>query len=60
MRLINNLTITLRSAGGESFQSAGPTTAKARFWDIEVRDHDKRRSQRLADRSGREERQTAV
>ncbi len=24
--------ITLRSAGGESFHSAGPTTAKARFW----------------------------
>ena len=31
--------ITLRSAGGVSFQSAGPTTAKARFWDREVRDH---------------------
>src|SRR6218665_2963569 len=30
--------ITLRSAGGESFHSAGPTTAKARFWDREVRD----------------------
>jgi len=28
--------ITLRSAGGESFQSAEPTTAKARFWDREV------------------------
>ena len=30
--------ITLRSAGGESFHSAGPTTAKDRFWDREVRD----------------------
>src|SRR6218665_1839604 len=30
--------ITLRSAGGESFHSAGHTTAKARFWDREVRD----------------------
>ena len=29
--------ITLRSAGGESFHSTGPTTAKARFWDREVR-----------------------
>src|SRR6218665_1816445 len=29
---------TLRSAGGESFHSAGPTTEKARFWDREVRD----------------------
>ena|SRR6218665_4043 len=29
--------ITLRIAGGVSFQSAGPTTAKARFWDREVR-----------------------
>jgi len=32
--------ITLRSAGGESFHSAGPTTVKARFWDREVRDQD--------------------
>src|SRR6218665_1023530 len=30
--------ITLRSAGGVSFQSAGPNTAKARFWDREVRE----------------------
>jgi len=30
--------ITLRSAGGMSCQSAGPTTAKARFWDREVWD----------------------
>src|SRR6218665_1172241 len=30
--------ITIQSAGGESFHSAGPTTAKARFWDREVRD----------------------
>src|SRR6218665_1121729 len=30
--------ITLRSAGGEAFHSAGPTTAKDRFWDREVRD----------------------
>src|SRR6218665_2223921 len=35
--------ITLRSAGGESFQRAGPTKAKARFWDREVRDHGIRR-----------------
>src|SRR6218665_1259016 len=48
--------ITLRSAGGESFHSAGPTTAKARFWDREVRDQGIRRSQRSAERSGREER----
>src|SRR6218665_1277812 len=46
--------ITLRSAGGESFHSAGPTTAKARFWD-RVRDQGIRRSQRSAERSGREE-----
>src|SRR6218665_3619069 len=48
--------ITLRSAGGEAFHSAGPTTAKARFWDREVRDQGIRRSQRSAERSGREER----
>ena len=48
--------ITLRSAGGESFHSAEPTTAKARFWDREVRDQGIRRSQRSAERSGREER----
>src|SRR6218665_3538899 len=47
--------ITLRSAG-ESFHSAGPTTAKARFWDREVRDQGIRRSQRSAEHSGREER----
>ena len=47
---------TLPSAGGESFQSAGPTTEKARFWDREVRDHGLRRSQRSAERSRREER----
>src|SRR6218665_3270122 len=47
--------ITLRSAGGESFHSAGPTTAKAQFWDSEVRDQGIRRSQRSAERSGREE-----
>src|SRR6218665_448707 len=47
--------ITLRSAGGESFHSAGPPTAKARFWDREVRDQGIRRSQRSAERSGREE-----
>ena len=41
--------ITLRSAGGVSFQSEGPTTAKARFWSREVRDHGIRRSQRSAD-----------
>ena len=40
--------ITLQSAGGESFQSAGPTTAKARFWDREVRVHGIKRSQRSA------------
>ena len=28
--------ITLRSAGGVSLQSAGPTTAKTRFWHREV------------------------
>ena len=49
--------ITLRSAGGESFHSAGPTTAKARFWNREVRDQGIRRSQRSAERSGREERE---
>src|SRR6218665_1560650 len=48
--------ITLRSAGGESFHSAGPTTAKARLWDREVRDQGIRRSQRSAECSGREER----
>src|SRR6218665_1541242 len=46
--------ITLRSAGGDSLQSVRPTTAKARFWDREVRDHVIRRSQRSAERSGRE------
>src|SRR6218665_393062 len=48
--------ITLRRAGGVSFQSAGPTTANARFWDREVWDQGTRRSQRSAERSGREER----
>ena len=48
--------IILRSAGGVSFKSAGPTTTKARFWDREVRDHGIRRSQRSAERRGREER----
>src|SRR6218665_947655 len=48
--------IILRSAGGESFHSAGPTTAKVRFWDREVRDQGIRRSQRTVERSGREER----
>ena len=37
--------ITLRSSGGVSFQSEGPTTAKAQFWDREVRDHGIRRVQ---------------
>ena len=48
--------IKLRSAGGVSFQSAGPTTAKARFWDRELRDQGTRRSQRSAERSEWEER----
>src|SRR6218665_461236 len=48
--------ITLPSAGGVSFQSAGPTTANVRFWCREVRDQGTRRSQRSAERSGREER----
>src|SRR6218665_121079 len=48
--------ITRRSPGGESCQSAGPTTAKARFWDREGRDQGIRGSQRSAERSGREER----
>src|SRR6218665_3845984 len=48
--------ITLRSAGGESFHSAGHTTAKVRFWDREARDQVIRRSQRSTERSGREER----
>ena len=50
--------ITLRSAGRVSFQSAGPTTAKARFWDrdVHVWDQGTRRSQRSAERSEREER----
>src|SRR6218665_2330611 len=50
--------ITLRSAGGVSFQSEGPTTAKTRFWDREVRNHGRpiKRSQRSAERRGREER----
>src|SRR6218665_3346397 len=52
----NPCSIALRSAGGVSFQSARPTTAKARFWDREVRDHGIRRSQQSAERSGREER----
>src|SRR6218665_891641 len=49
--------ITLQSAEGLSFQSAGPTTANARFWDREVglRDQGTRRSQRSAQCSGREE-----
>src|SRR6218665_2130962 len=51
----NPCNITLRSAGGESFHSAGPTTATARFWDREVRDQGIRRSQRSAERSGQEE-----
>src|SRR6218665_1664749 len=42
--------ITLRSAGGESFHSAGPTTEKARFWDREVWDQGISRSQRSAER----------
>src|SRR6218665_166942 len=48
--------ITLRSAGGVSFKSTGPTTEKARFWEREVRDHDIRISQRSAELSGRQER----
>src|SRR6218665_2224855 len=48
--------ITLRSAGGVSFESERPTTAKARFWDRELRDHGIRRSQRSAESSGRDER----
>src|SRR6218665_1208116 len=38
--------ITLRSARGVSFQSEGPTTAKARLWDREVRDQGISRLQR--------------
>ena len=49
--------ITLQSAGGESFHSAGSTTAKARLWGRDVRDQCIRRSQRSAERSGREERE---
>ena len=30
--------ITIRSAGGVSFQRTGPTTANARFWEREVRE----------------------
>ena len=41
--------ITLQSAGGVSFQSAGPTTANAWFWDRDVRDQGTRRSQRSAE-----------
>jgi len=48
--------IKLRSAGGVPFQSAGPTTANARFWNREVQDQGTRRSLRSAERSGREER----
>ena len=48
--------ITLWSAGGVSFQGAGPTTAKAWFRIREVPDYDIRRSQRSAERSGRVER----
>src|SRR6218665_1551443 len=33
-----------------------PPQQKARFWDTEARDHGIRRSQRSAERSGREER----
>ena len=47
--------ITLRSVAGVSFQSAGPTTAKVRFWD-RVQNHGIRRSQWSAERSGRYER----
>ena len=50
--------ITLRSAGGVSFQSihVGPIVAKARFWDREIRDQSTRGSQRSAGRGGRQER----
>src|SRR6218665_214200 len=44
--------ITLRGAGDVPFQSAVPTTVKARLLDREVRDHGIRRSQRSAERSG--------
>ena len=48
--------MTVWSEGGVSFQNAGPTTSKARFWDTEVRDQGTRRSQRSAERSGLEKR----
>jgi len=35
--------------------SAGPTSVNARFWDTKVRDQNIRRSQRSAERSGRDE-----
>src|SRR6218665_1112818 len=47
---------TLRSAGGASFQRAGSTKAMVRFWDRKVLGQGTRRSQRSAERSGREER----
>src|SRR6218665_3997223 len=47
--------ITLWSAGVVSLQSAGPTTAKVRFWVREVRDQGTRRSQRSTERSRRDE-----
>jgi len=43
-----------RTAGGVSFQSEGPTTAKAWCWGKPVRDLGPRRSNRSAERSGRE------
>src|SRR6218665_2691047 len=51
-----NCSITLRSAEGVPFQSEGPTTATARFWDREVGDHGTRRSYRSSERDGREDR----
>jgi len=48
--------ITLQSAGRVSFQSAGPTTAKARFWDRDVWDQGTRWSQRSTEHSGQVQR----
>jgi len=42
--------ITLRSAEGEWFHSSGPTSAKAQFWDREVRDQGM--NQLMTERSG--------
>ena len=48
--------IKLRSDGGMSFQSTGPTAATSRCWNRELRAEVTSRSHRSAERIGREER----